>query len=209
MRGNTKDFDNEAMMQLSRSLLILPLIAALAACERAPEEAPDTAATPPATEQTEAVSIMRPDIELPEAEPTEPKLMPFRAIVAFAEGGTRLSDETEAVLTRIMETEQMGLGGPITLRSHTDSAGDDDTNLEVSEARGLAIAEWLIERGVDADRITVIALGEQNPIQPNANPDGSPFARGRAANRRVEIEIGLEPATGKTDASEPAEGAER
>jgi OOP family OmpA-OmpF porin len=149
---------------------------------------------------------MRPDIELPEPEPTEPALTPFRAIVAFPEGGTKLTGETKAVLDRIMKTEQMELGGPITLRSHTDSAGGDETNLDVSEERGLAVAEWLIERGVNPDRITVIPLGEQNPIQPNANPDGSPFARGRAANRRVEVEIGVEPETAEPAA--PPEAGE-
>ena len=51
------------------------------------------------------------------------------------------------------------------------------------------VALWLKDNGVDADRISLIVFGEQNPIEPNALPDGTPNAIGRAANRRVEIEI--------------------
>ena len=35
--------------------------------------------------------------------------------------------------------------------------------------------------------VEVIAFGAQNPNEPNALPDGSPNALGRAANRRVEV----------------------
>ncbi len=45
------------------------------------------------------------------------------------------------------------------------------------------------ERGIAETRIEVIALGEQNPIEPNALPDGAPNEAGRAANRRVELSV--------------------
>ena len=49
----------------------------------------------------------------------------------------------------------------------------------------------LIENGIDEERITIIAFGEQNPLAPNANPDGTPNERNRAANRRVEVHVAL------------------
>ena len=70
-----------------------------------------------------------------------------------------------------------------------DAGGSDEINARASEARGLAVAEWMIERGVDPNRIDVIVFGEQNPIEPNALPDGSPNEEGRALNRRVEVLI--------------------
>ncbi|MEL7217243.1 MAG: OmpA family protein, partial [Pseudomonadota bacterium] len=53
----------------------------------------------------------------------------------------------------------------------------------------LVVAEWLIGKGVNQERIDVIVFGEQNPAEPNALPDGSPNEAGRAANRRVEVLI--------------------
>jgi len=45
--------------------------------------------------------------------------------------------------------------------------------------------------GVAQDRISVIAFGEQNPVEPNAKPDGTPNERGREANRRVDVTVAL------------------
>jgi len=91
----------------------------------------------------------------------------------------------------VLDTPQMAAGGEIVLRGHTDSAEHDEANLRASRRRAEAVRDWLVERGVSAQRIRVIALGEQNPIEPNALPDGTPNDAGRAANRRVELSIGV------------------
>jgi len=67
--------------------------------------------------------------------------------------------------------------------------GNDSANLRASRVRAEDVAAWLVERGVDDDRITVIAFGKQNPVFPNAMPDGKSKEDGRALNRRVEIDI--------------------
>ena len=53
------------------------------------------------------------------------------------------------------------------------------------------MAEWLVEKGVSSERIEIIAFGEQNPIEPNALPDGTPNEKGRAANRRAEVHVAV------------------
>lgn len=66
---------------------------------------------------------------------------------------------------------------------HTDSTGDDNYNLKLSEDRALAVASYLNGQGVDPRRFSIIGYGERQPIASNATPDG------RAANRRVEIRL--------------------
>lgn len=163
--------------------------------------ADQTAQADPA--QDEQISILRPDVEPPEPEPapTSAPLAPLTLTIAFPEGGRELDAPAVAQLEEVLASEQIALGGPIILRAHSDSAGSDAANLKASEGRGLAVAQWLTERGVAADRITVLAFGEQNPVEPNALPDGSPNEAGRSANRRVEIEIPtLTGATGNAEA---------
>lgn len=142
-----------------------------------------------ALEDAEPVSILRPEIELPEAEPTPLTIATYRATIGFPDGGRTLDADALATLEAALASPALPLGLPITLRAHSDSQGGDQANLNASEKRGLAVAQWLIDNGVDASRITVIAFGEQNPVAPNALPDGSPNKAGRAQNRRVEIEI--------------------
>lgn len=176
-----------------RPLLTLTLASCLAlgACSQ-PSPAPVEPTEPTSAieeEDTETVSILRPEIEPPEVEPTLEALPPYQATIGFPEGGTKLDEAALAALEAAVASEQIALGLPITLGAHSDSAGADSANLEASEKRGLAVAKWLIDKGVQEDRITVIAFGEQNPVQPNANADGSPNEEGRAANRRVELTI--------------------
>ncbi len=141
----------------------------------------------PDAEPSEAVSILRPDIEQPE--PPKRRLEALNAAIGFPNGGAELDEAAGAQLQDIAASEQIALGGPIVLRGHSDAGGSDAANERASQARALSVAEWLIAQGIDSDRIDVIVFGEQNPVQPNALPDGSPNEEGRAANRRVEISI--------------------
>jgi outer membrane protein OmpA-like peptidoglycan-associated protein len=64
---------------------------------------------------------------------------------------------------------------------HTDSAGDDMFNLELSQRRARTVRAYLIAKGVDAGNLTARGYGEEQPVESNAN------SAGRAANRRVEL----------------------
>lgn len=176
---------------------------ALAGCDRAPSAPePTPAPVPPAT-PAEPVSIIRDEIE--SAREAPPPLAPLAARVGFPSGGAELAKKAQAELATVLESPQVAAGGAITLRGHSDAAGSDTANLAVSRARAEAVRDWLVEHGVDQERISVIAFGEQNPIQPNALADGSPNEPGRAANRRVDLSVAV-PAG--TPAARPTERPE-
>jgi len=69
------------------------------------------------------------------------------------------------------------------IEGHTDSSGRDETNMELSKQRATAVMQALIDRGVDASRMSAEGLGETRPIAKDTT-----FA-GRRANRRVEIYV--------------------
>ncbi|AWW73092.1 hypothetical protein CD351_01485 [Erythrobacter sp. KY5] len=178
-------------MQYRAAIIALASILSLSACQantedqsaNEPEVVQESA--PPAGEPTETVSILRSDIEQPPL-PDQP-VSSFELTVGFPEGGDDLDEQALEALAEIADSEQIAMGGPIVLRAHSDSAGSDNANARAAEARGLAVAGWLVDQGIDDDRIDLIVFGEQNPIEPNALPDGSPNEEGRALNRRVEV----------------------
>ncbi len=71
----------------------------------------------------------------------------------------------------------------IELQGHTDSVGAAESNQELSELRAKACAEYLIEQGINAERIRFKGWGENQPIANNDLPEG------RQLNRRVEFKI--------------------
>lgn len=175
-------------------LVALPL----SACDR---EAPDPRPDPAPAAAREKTSIIRDDVAI-EREP-EAVIEPLTVTIGFPDGGFELSEAATAALTAALESAAMKAGGPITLGGHTDSAGADSANLRAATRRAQAVRDWLVERGVAEERITLVAFGEQNPVAPNARPDGTPDEAGRAQNRRVELAIAV-PA-GTPAAAEPAD----
>mgnify|MGYP001399075863 FL=1 len=64
---------------------------------------------------------------------------------------------------------------------HTDSTGSEQYNQQLSERRAGTVAQYLRSRGIAADRLITVGVGEMRPIASNDT------AAGRAQNRRVEL----------------------
>ena len=69
----------------------------------------------------------------------------------------------------------------IEVQGHTDNTGDTDYNQALSERRAQAVARYLIDKGVPAERVVPRGYGLTSPVATNET------AEGRARNRRVEL----------------------
>lgn len=67
------------------------------------------------------------------------------------------------------------------IEGHTDSTGSPAANRDLSLRRGTSVQTFLLQNGVDPERLDVRGLGEQEPVASNRT------AAGREKNRRVEI----------------------
>jgi OmpA-OmpF porin, OOP family len=67
------------------------------------------------------------------------------------------------------------------VEGHTDSDGDDASNLKLSEARAKAVVDQMVKLGIENSRLTSKGLGESKPMAGNDTPEG------KAQNRRVEF----------------------
>ena len=77
----------------------------------------------------------------------------------------------------------------IEIGSHTDSIGDAEYNLKLSQERADNVVKYLISKGIPTDRLIAKGYGALKPIAPNFNPDGTDNAVGREKNRRTEFRI--------------------
>lgn len=74
-------------------------------------------------------------------------------------------------------------GLKLDVEGHTDSVGSDDYNQHLSEKRGGAVRDFLVEQGMPAASVTGKGFGETQPVASNDT------SAGRQQNRRVEIVI--------------------
>jgi len=94
-----------------------------------------------------------------------------------------LRKESEAELERVVELLNNNKNIRILISGHTDSDGNDDHNLRLSDARAKAVVDYLISKKISPSRLTSKGFGETRPIMPNDTPEN------KQMNRRTEIEV--------------------
>ena len=77
----------------------------------------------------------------------------------------------------------------VAVDGHTDWMGSDAYNVRLSYRRANTVYTYLVNAGIDENRLAFRGYGESVPVAPNANEDGSDNPEGRAENRRVELNI--------------------
>jgi peptidoglycan-associated lipoprotein len=74
-----------------------------------------------------------------------------------------LREESKVALDKLVETLNDNPNITIELMSHTDSRGTDEDNLVLSQKRAQSVIDYLIEKGIAADRLTAKGYGESQP----------------------------------------------
>ncbi len=72
-------------------------------------------------------------------------------------------------LAKVIEVMNKYTEMKIEVRSHTDSHGDDQYNLQLSDKRAKATVEYMINKGIAADRLMSKGYGETQPINDCGN----------------------------------------
>jgi outer membrane protein OmpA-like peptidoglycan-associated protein len=84
------------------------------------------------------------------------------------------------------------------ISGHTDNRGTAEHNRDLSQRRAQAVVDYLIKKGIAADRLQSAGYGFDRPLAENTT------AAGRAKNRRTEFQLISEPAKAEPAKAEPA-----
>jgi len=101
--------------------------------------------------------------------------------VTFPSGKAIVSPESERALLEVLNTLKSHPNIKVELRGYTDNRGSASANLRLSQKRADAVKNWLVNKGIAANRIKAIGFGEANPIADNNTEAG------RRLNRRIEF----------------------
>lgn len=100
----------------------------------------------------------------------------------YDKSAIRAGDDTE-VLMQKLAVLQANPGLRIEIVGHCDERGSDEYNLNLGNRRAIAARDFLVNRGIAADRVTVMSRGEEDPVDAQSNEEAW------AANRRDEFRI--------------------
>jgi len=89
------------------------------------------------------------------------------------------SEPLEAVFLVLAKNERLR----VRVDGHTDDRGGADYNMALSQRRADSVRDWLVARGIAADRLVTRAFGPARPAASNDTDEG------RQRNRRVEISV--------------------
>jgi peptidoglycan-associated lipoprotein len=109
--------------------------------------------------------------------------------IYFAYDKADINQESAKELDKLVDILNDNLDIKIEMGSHTDSVASDSYNIELSQRRAESTVNYLIRKGIAAERLTAKGYGESKPIARNSNPDGTDNPDGRQKNRRTEFRI--------------------
>ena len=101
--------------------------------------------------------------------------------VHFATNQSAVPSEAEAALSDVARKLNDNSSWKLRIEGYTDNVGSKVTNLKLSRERAAAVLNWLVDHGVERNRLTAAGYGDARPIGDNATEDG------RSKNRRVEL----------------------
>lgn len=101
---------------------------------------------------------------------------------------TEIRPDAAKVLDYVYDVLLENPGMVIEMGSHTDARGSDETNLKLSDGRAIAAAQYIIGKGVPAERITGKGYGETR-LNNKCGNDVKCTEAQHQENRRTEIRI--------------------
>jgi len=156
------------------------LIGGLIGYYLAEEEAPPPPPPPPARPA--------PPPPPPPPPPTESKKIILRGI-NFDFDKSNIKREFVPVLDEAAQILKDNPSVRVTIEGYTDSIGTEAYNMRLSGRRANAVKQYLVSKGIMADRLDTVGRGESDPVAPNKLPNGKDNPEGRAMNRRAELKV--------------------
>jgi OOP family OmpA-OmpF porin len=103
--------------------------------------------------------------------------------VTFETASSAIDPDSVGLLDAVVGALRRCPTARIAISGHTDSVGTPDVNLDLSQRRADAVADYLVAAGIDAGRIKTAGFGATKAVVGNDTEEN------RARNRRIEIDL--------------------
>lgn len=138
-------------------------------------------------DQAETVNQYNDTDGCPDTKPSRVEITSNQIVIKqrinFATGKDTILPDSFVVLDDVAQVMKDYPKIKVEIGGHTDNVGDDNGNQKLSKNRADSVFEYLLAKGITAQRMVTIGYGETRPIDTNRTDEG------RNNNRRVEFVI--------------------
>ncbi len=103
--------------------------------------------------------------------------------VTFQTGSAKLTSNSYTVLDHVIESLKDHEEVKLEIQGHTDNVGSEAVNKKLSQQRAESVKDYIVMRGIAAERLNAVGYGSTDPVAENDS------AEGREKNRRVELKL--------------------
>lgn len=101
--------------------------------------------------------------------------------ILFDSGKATIKPQSMGIINKMVNVMKEKADWNFEIIGHTDSDGDDASNLTLSKQRAEAVKQAIVDKGIAADRLSTTGKGETEPLNTNSTKEE------KANNRRVEF----------------------
>lgn len=103
--------------------------------------------------------------------------------IKFDTAKATIKPESFPILDEVVSVLKDGPDVKMGIYGHTDSRGSREMNINLSKARAASVVNYLVNKGIDRNRLKSDGFGPDKPVDTNDTDEG------RAKNRRVEFKV--------------------
>lgn len=104
-------------------------------------------------------------------------------VINFPSGSKTIPQVNKDVLDQAAILIQQVPNVKLDVEGYTDSTGNAELNKKLSERRAQSVVDYLVSKGVSADKLHAVGFGQDNPIADNVTQQG------KFRNRRIEFKV--------------------
>ena len=101
--------------------------------------------------------------------------------IVFKTGSSEIMPESKEILEKAYNTLKYNNSISVEIQGHTDNIGKKSKNMKLSLDRAESVKKYLVQKGIEAERITTKGFGPDKPAASNSTTEG------RQKNRRIEF----------------------